>query len=105
MLPTACGAQLGQERCSEKVVQFARSTFEECLKCALMEAGFHVMRRTHATLMNEIHDDPKMVAGQLGHTLDVSQNLYTRASVERRKSAVDALEIALPAPISALPVV
>lgn len=23
---------------------------------------FHVMRRTHSTLMNEIHDDPKLVA-------------------------------------------
>jgi integrase len=57
---------------------------------------FHVMRRTHATLMNEIHDDPKMVADQLGHTLDVSQNVYTRASVARRKVAVDALESALP---------
>lgn len=65
---------------------------------------FHVMRRTHATLMNEIHDDPKMVADQLGHTLDVSQNVYTRASVERRKRAVDALEIALPTPFAALPV-
>jgi integrase len=57
---------------------------------------FHVMRRTHATLMNEIHDDPKLVADQLGHTLDVNQNVYTRASVERRKQAVDALESALP---------
>jgi hypothetical protein len=55
------------------------------------------MRRTHASLMNEIHDDPKMVADQLGHTLDVSQNVYTRASVARRKVAVDALESALPA--------
>lgn len=57
---------------------------------------FHVMRRTHATLMNEIHDDPKLVADQLGHTVDVNQNVYTRASVERRKVAVDALEKALP---------
>lgn len=57
---------------------------------------FHVRRRTHATLMNEISDDPKMVADQLGHTLDVSQNVYTRASVARRKEAVDALESALP---------
>ena len=67
----------------------------------LEEAGlgwvnFHVMRRTHATLMNEIHDDPKLVADQLGHTLDVSQNVYTRASIARRKQAVDALESALP---------
>ena len=28
---------------------------------------FHVMRRTHSTLMNDIHDDPKLVADQLGH--------------------------------------
>jgi integrase len=56
---------------------------------------FHAMRRTHATLMNELHDDPKMVADQLGHTLDVSQNVYTRRSVKKRKLAVDALESAL----------
>ena len=59
---------------------------------------FHVMRRTHASLMNEIHDDPKMVADQLGHTLDVSQNVYTRKSVAKRKLAVDALESALKKP-------
>ena len=57
---------------------------------------FHVMRRTHSTLMNEIHDDPKLVADQLGHTVDVNQNVYTKASVARRKVAVDALESALP---------
>jgi integrase len=57
---------------------------------------FHVMRRTHSTLMNEIHDDPQMVADQLGHTVDVNQNVYTRASVARRKEAVDALESSLP---------
>jgi len=65
---------------------------------------FHVMRRTHATLMNEIHDDPKMVADQMGHTVDVNQNVYTRASVGRRKVAVDALESALPVLDSALPI-
>ncbi len=59
-------------------------------------ANFHVMRRTHATLMNEIHDDPKLVADQLGHTVDVNQNVYTRASVARRKDAVDELESSLP---------
>jgi integrase len=58
--------------------------------------GFHVMRRTHSTLMNELHDDPKMVADQLGHTLDVKQNVYTWASVRRRKLAADAFESALP---------
>lgn len=67
----------------------------------LEEAGlgwvnFQVMRRTHSTLMNELHDDPKLVADQLGHTVDVNQHVYTRASVERRRVAVDALENALP---------
>jgi len=57
---------------------------------------FHVMRRTHSTLMNEIHDDPQMVADQLGHTVDVNQNVYKRASVARRKDAVDAFESSLP---------
>ena len=57
---------------------------------------FHVMRRMHFSLMNEIHDDPKLVADQLGRTVDVNQNVYTRASVARRKIAVDALENALP---------
>ena len=56
---------------------------------------FHVIRRTHSTLMNEIHDDPKLVADQLGYTVDVNQNVYSRASVARRKTAVYALENAL----------
>lgn len=56
---------------------------------------FQVMRRTHATLMNEIHDDPKLVADQLGHTLDVNQNVYTRVSLMTRKHAVDELEAAI----------
>ena len=61
---------------------------------------FHVMRRTHATLMNDLHDNPKLVADQLGHTLDVNQNVYTRASIRKRKQAVDALEAALPSMIA-----
>jgi hypothetical protein len=45
--------------------------------------------------MNEIHDDPKLVANQLGHTLDVNQNVYTRVSLMRRKYAVDEFESAV----------
>jgi hypothetical protein len=46
--------------------------------------------------MNEIHDDPKLLADHLGRILDVNKNVYTQASVARRKVAVDALENALP---------
>jgi integrase len=55
----------------------------------LAEAGlgwvnFQVMRRTHATLMKALGADGKLVADQLGHSLDVNQNVYTQSSVESR---------------------
>jgi integrase len=58
-------------------------------------ATFQVMRRTHSSLMNELKVDPKVVADQLGHTLDVNQNVYTQAGLHRRQAAVDLLESAL----------
>lgn len=57
--------------------------------------NFQVMRRTHASLMNGLEVDPKLVAEQLGHTLDVSLNVYTKVGLERRKDAVELLESAL----------
>jgi integrase len=54
-----------------------------------------VMRRTHASIMKELDIDPKWVADQLGHSLDVSQNVYTQISVEQRLEAVQQLELAL----------
>src|SRR2546425_260704 len=56
---------------------------------------FQVMRRTHSSLMKGLNVDPKTVADQLGHTLDVNQNIYTQVPLERRKEAVDILESAL----------
>ena len=41
--------------------------------------------------MRELDLDPKVVAGQLGHTLDVNLNVYTESNLGRRKEAVDAL--------------
>jgi integrase len=41
---------------------------------------FQVMRRTHSSLMNDLKVDPKIVADQLGHTLDVNQNIYTQSA-------------------------
>jgi hypothetical protein len=45
--------------------------------------------------MDELGIDPQVRADQMGHTVDVNQNQYTRASLERRKKAVDALEKAV----------
>ena len=58
-------------------------------------ANFQVMRRTHATLMKRLGVDGKLVADQLGHTLDVNQNVYTHSPVESRLDMVNQLEKSL----------
>jgi integrase len=58
-------------------------------------ANFLVMRRTHATLMNELGFSGKLIADQLGHSLDVNQNVYTQTPVENRLPAVNQLEKSL----------
>jgi hypothetical protein len=42
--------------------------------------------------MREKDIDPKVVADQLGHTLDVNLNVYTQTSLKRRIEAVETLE-------------
>jgi len=58
--------------------------------------NFQALRRTHATLMRELDVDPKVVADQLAHTLDVNLNIYTDSGLERKKEAMNVLE-AMPA--------
>jgi len=53
------------------------------------------MRRTHSSLMRELGVDPKIVADQQGHTLDVNLNVYTETSLESRIEAVETLGSAL----------
>ena len=57
--------------------------------------NFQVMRRTHASLMRELKVDPKIVADQLGHSVDVNLNVYTKTALGLRKEAVNTLESAL----------
>ena len=47
------------------------------------------------TLMKELGVDGKLVADQLGHSLDVSQNVYTSTSVESRLAGLNQLEKSL----------
>ena len=51
--------------------------------------------QSHATIMNRLGVGPKLVADQLGHSLDVSLNVYTRGPVAHRKDDVEQLEAAL----------
>jgi integrase len=54
--------------------------------------NFQVMRRTHATLMRQLKADPKLVADQLGHSVDVLLNVYAQSPVEGRLVLVNELE-------------
>jgi integrase len=56
---------------------------------------FHVMRRTHSCLLKGLDVDPKVRADQMGHSVDVNENVYTRASLDQRLVAVNALESSL----------
>jgi len=69
-----------------------RSMQPKLKKAGLDWANFQVMRRTHATLMKQAGVDGKLVADQLGHSLDVNQNVYTQSPVESRLDAVNKLE-------------
>jgi integrase len=40
--------------------------------------NFQVMRRTHSCLLKELDIDPQVRAEQMGHTVDVNENVYTR---------------------------
>lgn len=48
--------------------------------------------------MKERKIDPKVVADQLGHSLDVNLNVYTETALQLRREAANALEIALESP-------
>jgi hypothetical protein len=46
-------------------------------------------------LMRELDVDPKIVADQLGHSVDMNFNVYTKTAVGLRKKALDAMESAV----------
>ena len=57
--------------------------------------NFQAMRRTHASLVRELKVDPKIVADQLGHSVDVDLNVYTKTALGPRKEALNTFESAL----------
>jgi integrase len=64
-------------------------------KAGLGWVNFQVLRRTASSLMRDLHVDPKLVADQMGHTVDVNLNIYTSTMLERRLEAVQDLEAAV----------
>jgi integrase len=74
--------------------------WRRCIKPKLKEVGlgwvnFQVMRRTHSSLMRDNNVDSKIVADQLGHSLDVNLNVYTQTDLDIRRQAVNVLESAV----------
>jgi len=61
-------------------------------KVGLAFANFQVMRRTHASLMRQMKEDPHAVAAQLGHTVGVRLNVYSQSPVEGRREMINRLE-------------
>ena len=53
------------------------------------------MRKTQSCLLKELKSIPRVRAEQMGHTVDVNENVYTRTSLQRRRDAVHKLEAAL----------
>ncbi|HWB86308.1 MAG TPA: hypothetical protein VG675_19355 [Bryobacteraceae bacterium] len=45
--------------------------------------------------MDDLGIDPQVRVDQMGHTVDVNQNQYTRTSLEGRRIAVNQLEKAV----------
>jgi hypothetical protein len=58
-------------------------------KVGLGWANFQVLRRTHSTLMNALGVEPKLVADQLWHSLDVNKTSIRRfqSSAARMRSS------------------
>jgi integrase len=77
----------------------ADNVMNRSIRPKLKEVGlgwvdYRIMRRTHSSLLNEKGIDPKLIADQQGHTVDVNLNVYTQTSLEKRIAALETLESA-----------
>jgi len=73
-----------------------------CLMDSCSEPTLQVLRRGCSSMLSDLGMDGKVVTDQLGHTLDVSQNVYTRVAFDRQKEAVNRLDSALRVPESGI---
>jgi len=61
-----------------------RSMLPKLKAVGLAWCNFQVMRRTHATLMRHLKADPKLVADQLGHTVDIVECVRAKSGCGAR---------------------
>jgi integrase len=89
VFPSENGTPLLKDNC------WRRSIAPRLKQAGLGFVNFHVMRKTHSCLLKELDVDPQVRAEQMGHTVDVNENVYTRTSLARRREAVNRLEMSL----------
>ena len=69
-------------------------------KIGLAWVNYQILRSTSVTLLNTYGADGTIVAAQLGHTVDVSTNVYNKVGINRQLAAVQTLDNALQQPTS-----
>lgn len=57
--------------------------------------NYQVLRRSAVTLLNALGADSTIVAAQMGHTVDLSTNVYNKVGIQRQQNAVQQLDNAL----------
>lgn len=73
-----------------------RRSIEPALKKVGLDwISFQIMRRTLAAMMNALGGNGKLVADQLGHSLDTSQNVYVQSPINVRAPILNQLEQSL----------
>ncbi len=68
-----------------------RSVYPRLEPLGLDWINFAVLRRSHSTLHQEKGTDPKIIADQQGHGLDVHFGAYVGSSIARKQAAVSTL--------------
>jgi len=89
VFPSERGTPLSRDNCMRRHIA------PRLAAAGLGWVTFQVMRRSHSSLLNALGVEGKLVADQLGHGLDVNQNVYTQTSVDLRRNALHKLEAAL----------
>jgi integrase len=79
---------------------WANNVWYDHIRPTLSKAGlgwvnYQVLRRSAVTLLNALGADSTIVAAQMGHTVDVSTNIYNKIGIQRQQNAIQQLDNAL----------
>jgi hypothetical protein len=94
--PWRLGVSFGESEDTDVQDNSRRRCFLPKLTAVRLDwVSFQVMRRTQTSLLKELDVDPRVRASQMGHSVDVNENVYTITSLKRRRDGVNALEQAI----------